>query len=40
MNTPRTEEALIDNGALCDWGHGKSDMVYADFARQLWEESK
>jgi hypothetical protein len=38
-DTPRTEEALIDNADLCDEGHGKSNMVKADFARQLEKET-
>lgn len=33
--TPRTDAALIDNADLHDQGYGKSNMVYADFARQL-----
>jgi len=36
--TPRTEEALIDNSDLHDQGWGKSEMVHADFARQLERE--
>jgi hypothetical protein len=36
--TPRTEAALVDNADLHDWGHGKSNMVPADFARELERE--
>ena len=38
MKTPRTEMALIDNSELCDMGFGKSNLVSADFARQLETE--
>ncbi len=38
-NTPRTEEALIDNADLSDEGWGKSEMVHADFARKLETEN-
>lgn len=37
-DTPRTEEALIDNSYLCDEGFGKSEYVHADFARSLERE--
>jgi hypothetical protein len=37
-DTPRTEEARIDNADLSDWGTGKSEYVPADFARTLERE--
>lgn len=37
-DTPKTEAALIDNADLYDTGHGKSEMVPADFARKLERE--
>ena len=33
--TPLTDAARIDNADLSDWGTGKSEYVYADFARSL-----
>lgn len=39
--TPRTENALIDNGELLgdvEFIYGKSNLVSADFARQLERE--
>jgi hypothetical protein len=36
--TPRTEAARIDNADLHDVGYGLSEMVAADFARQLERE--
>lgn len=38
QDTPRTEEALIDNALLYEWGTGKSDYVPAEFARTLERE--
>ena len=37
-DTPRTDDALIHNADLYDQGHGWSNMVEADFARQLERE--
>jgi hypothetical protein len=37
-DTPRTDEAVIDNGDLFDEGYGPSPYAYADFARQLERE--
>lgn len=37
-DTPRTENARIDNADLTDWGTGKSEFVHADFARELERE--
>lgn len=36
--TPRTDAARIDNADLHDQGYGKSEMVRADFARELERE--
>jgi len=38
-DTPKTDEAIIPNSDLSDWGHGDSPYVHVSFARQLEREN-
>ena len=38
-DTPRTDEAELDDAHFSDWGCGPSGYVHADFARQLEREN-